>query len=138
SVPTQSVEATGIVSSTNSAWSVVSNDGVDIRITNDQEIPIAECHSIFIGILGTAEFEARIITGTMAWNGPQTVGNDESNDNSTTSVAVEGILPIELLRFDAIPGKNDVKLEWKTATELNNSHFEIERSADGRNFQPIG
>src|SRR5690606_29273558 len=47
-------------------------------------------------------------------------------------------LPIELLRFDAIPGESDVKLEWETATELNNSHFEVERSADGRNFQQIG
>jgi hypothetical protein len=44
-------------------------------------------------------------------------------------------LPIELLYFTAKPVNEKVNLEWATASESNNSHFEIERSADGVNFE---
>ncbi len=44
-------------------------------------------------------------------------------------------LPIELLYFTAKPVNEKVNLEWATASESNNSHFEIERSADGINFE---
>ena len=44
-------------------------------------------------------------------------------------------LPIELLYFTAKPINEKVNLEWATASESNNSHFEIERSADGVNFE---
>jgi hypothetical protein len=33
---------------------------------------------------------------------------------------------------------NTTFLEWKTANEINTSHFAVERSTDGRNFQQIG
>ena len=31
-----------------------------------------------------------------------------------------------------------VKLDWSTAWEQDNSHFEVQRSADGRDFEAIG
>ncbi|MEO1625720.1 MAG: hypothetical protein AAFV25_11235, partial [Bacteroidota bacterium] len=47
-------------------------------------------------------------------------------------------LPAELIRFDAKRLNNSkVSLEWETASEINFSHFEIERSADGTNFQTL-
>ncbi|MDB5192656.1 MAG: hypothetical protein JWQ96_2219, partial [Segetibacter sp.] len=46
-------------------------------------------------------------------------------------------LPITLINFDAEPRGNDVLVTWSTATEINNKHFLIERSADGRNFTAI-
>ncbi len=46
-------------------------------------------------------------------------------------------LPLELLSFRAYPLGADVALEWTTAHEINSSHFEVERSADGMDFQPI-
>ena len=47
-------------------------------------------------------------------------------------------LPISLFNFAAAaqPSKA-VKLEWNTTNELNSSHFDIERSADGINFGKI-
>ncbi len=45
------------------------------------------------------------------------------------------VLPVELLAFDAFRQNDDVALEWSTASEINSSHFDVERSADGRNFQ---
>jgi hypothetical protein len=47
-------------------------------------------------------------------------------------------VPVELINFFAKPGKNTIDLTWQTATEVNNKHFLIERSADGYSFQPIG
>jgi hypothetical protein len=48
-------------------------------------------------------------------------------------------LPVELLAFDAVlSGEHRVTLDWTTASELNNSHFEIERSFTGYDFTVIG
>ncbi|MEJ5261919.1 MAG: T9SS type A sorting domain-containing protein, partial [Ignavibacterium sp.] len=48
------------------------------------------------------------------------------------SVYVENsIIPVELSSFVANVSGNDVKLSWKTATETNNSGFEIQRSSGG-------
>lgn len=47
------------------------------------------------------------------------------------------VLPLQFLSFTAQKCGNNVCLNWKTANEQNVSHFEIERSADGRNFTTI-
>jgi hypothetical protein len=47
-------------------------------------------------------------------------------------------LPVEWLSFDAQKFGSDVLLKWKTASELNNDRFEIERSDDAINFEYIG
>lgn len=65
-------------------------------------------------------------------------GTNQGSDAVSNFAPILGALPIELLRFGAIPGTSDVKLEWETATELNNSHFEVQRSWDGRHYQVIG
>lgn len=49
------------------------------------------------------------------------------------------ILPIELLSFEAYPVNNSyLELKWVTSSEVNNDRFEIQRSIDGINFEPIG
>lgn len=48
------------------------------------------------------------------------------------------VLPVELLYFTGRAKDSEVSLQWATATELNNSHFDIERSADGRVYEAIG
>lgn len=48
-------------------------------------------------------------------------------------------LPIELLQFNAYLDENqNGQLTWITASEINNSHFEVQRSIDGRHFAAIG
>jgi len=48
-------------------------------------------------------------------------------------------LPVELLSFDAVlDGAQTAKLNWATASEINNSHFDIERSMDGKIFTKVG
>lgn len=49
------------------------------------------------------------------------------------------LLPVEMLYFTARGVNNEyIKLEWATATEINNEGFEIEKSTDGVNFEKIG
>lgn len=47
-------------------------------------------------------------------------------------------LPIELSEFSAKLARGGILLYWKTATELDNDHFEIERSTNGIDFKKIG
>ena len=45
------------------------------------------------------------------------------------------VIPVELTSFAATSNAEGVLLDWATATEVNNSGFEIERSADNKTFQ---
>lgn len=47
------------------------------------------------------------------------------------------ILPIELLSFEAILDKKQVKLFWSVSTQINNDHFFIERSNDAFSWEKI-
>jgi len=44
------------------------------------------------------------------------------------SFTVDYNIPVELLTFNAVVNNNDITFYWKTATELNNKGFSIERS----------
>ena len=49
------------------------------------------------------------------------------------------VAPVDYLTFDAIRGeKKEVLLNWITNSEFNNDFFEVQRSGDGVNFEPIG
>jgi hypothetical protein len=43
-------------------------------------------------------------------------------------------LPVELLEFTAVPVKDQVRINWTTASEFNNDYFEIERSVNQSDF----
>ncbi|ODS80503.1 MAG: hypothetical protein ABS46_14060 [Cytophagaceae bacterium SCN 52-12] len=47
-------------------------------------------------------------------------------------------LPVSLASFEAIAEQQVVHLKWATAREVDASHFEVQRSADGRVFGAIG
>ncbi len=47
-------------------------------------------------------------------------------------------LPVEFASFTATANAGKALLKWTTATEINNDHFDIERSKDGIVFEQIG
>ncbi|MDI9859353.1 hypothetical protein [Flectobacillus roseus] len=69
-------------------WTVLSNDGSNIRLENTLPIAPATCSQIEIGYTGVNVGGPLTITGTLGFNGPQTTGNLSGNDNSTTSLTV--------------------------------------------------
>jgi len=46
-------------------------------------------------------------------------------------------VPVELLSFSAASEGRNVTLNWSTATELNNSGFEVQRSTDNVSFETV-
>jgi len=54
-------------------------------------------------------------------------------DNIKVSV-YNGIIPVELVSFSGSIINNSVNLNWITATELNNSGFDVEKSIDNNNW----
>jgi hypothetical protein len=56
-----------------------------------------------------------------------------------TATALCVTLPVELLYFNAtLVESKYVKLDWQTASEINNDYFEIERSTNGIDWENIG
>lgn len=51
-----------------------------------------------------------------------------------TMPVVSNILPVKYSSFDAVAADKSVLLKWVTEQEVNNNHFEVERSFDGTNF----
>jgi hypothetical protein len=49
-----------------------------------------------------------------------------------------GSLPVKYLSFDAVVNDKTVLLKWLTTEEVNNDHFEVERSFDMNNYSNIG
>ena len=72
------------------------------------------------------------------------------NKNTLTTVGIDSFsrftlgssitpLPVKLLNFSAVlVNKKDGYLTWETASEINNSHFEIDRSIDGSTWMKAG
>jgi hypothetical protein len=48
------------------------------------------------------------------------------------------VLPVKLINFNAQLQGKQTMLTWTTASEVNNQGFEIQKSADGENFETIG
>jgi len=48
------------------------------------------------------------------------------------------LLPVTFTSFTGKQISGGNQLNWSTATEINNDRFEVERSADGKNFQKVG
>jgi hypothetical protein len=80
------------------------------------------------GVTGTLAAGTIVTLGTVSSFSPFTLAS-RNNMNP---------LPIELLSFTAVSRGEVVLTEWVTASERDNDHFEVERSADGSLFEPVG
>lgn len=67
--------------------------------------------------------------------------NNYAGGSSTFNIAFGGtanldcaILPVELFSFSCSETSGGIALEWNCATETNNSHFILERTIDGTNY----
>ncbi|WP_109830714.1 T9SS type A sorting domain-containing protein [Reichenbachiella versicolor] len=64
--------------------------------------------------------------------------SDFSGTRFTFGALTTTATPVDLIYFSAEPTENNIKLSWATASEIDNSHFEIERSFDGTTYEYIG
>jgi hypothetical protein len=102
-----------------------------------------------IGSLSITKFNEACATGSsgagtqVVQTGHGTIGSDYYIDVTVSGFSNFYIhrsnapLPVNILSFKGERLKNKIKLDWSTATETNNKGFELQRSADGRNFSSI-
>lgn len=75
--------------------------------------------------------------GNNCFSCPSAGSGGGSNGNGIISGS-SGPLPINLIHFDAEPINNTyVQINWKTASEINNDYFTVERSQHGNNWNVI-
>ncbi|MDF7811141.1 T9SS type A sorting domain-containing protein [Hymenobacter sp. YC55] len=81
----------------------------------------------------------RVGPGSPYASGGATAGgsNYGASSSSREDVIVARPLPVELKRFEVAAKGLNAELTWATASELQNDHFNIERSLDGQNFERI-
>ena len=67
------------------------------------------------------------------------LGNNTDGARNAFSRPITGSLPVQLTAFSATatPSRT-VRLDWTTASEVNNDYFEVQHSADGRTFAAVG
>jgi len=92
------------------------------------------CGTYFYVSGGTANFYA----GTASL--PNTSGSAINSGAGYTfaTLNIATTLPLELLSFTANEKNCTAELKWETAEEYNTSHFEIQYSTNGTDFETIG
>jgi hypothetical protein len=85
------------------------------------------------------------------WNPPNAMQANTPNTTNPVSVTIDGIsnfgtwavsgngvaLPVTLVNLRAETNGPEVELSWQTESEINNDHFEVERSQDGIHFEKM-
>lgn len=116
---------------------------VDIKLTNLNELdhPITIVGDLSLGFNNMlADCAAQSICDYLD-NPPGTVAinNNASGCNSVVQVETAcGLLPVELVSFNAAIQNDRVKLLWSTASEKDNRGYYLERSAEGQSWTSIG
>jgi hypothetical protein len=139
---------------TNVSWAGSSSQTITWNVTNTDVAPV-NCANVNI-LLSTdgGQTFTTVLSSVTANDGSEIVPipNTPSNharikveavnniffDVSNVNFTIEEAIPVELLSFVAQRTDEGVELNWKTATETNNSGFTIERSRDEENFTQIG
>ena len=106
-------------------WNNISID-ISTLATNNSLTPSATSVVKFVANLARAVDLAQIKNGSY-----QMVYIENLKATNT------GTLPVNLLSFEGEKEQGGNLLTWTTASEINNDHFELQRSIDGVNFETI-
>ena len=68
---------------------------------------------------------------------PSCCNNINTPDIQCLDYTYAPALPVELISFTALKDARSVALQWSTASERNNDHFLVQRSANGLDFQTL-
>jgi hypothetical protein len=92
------------------------------------------------GIVGNdTTFNSDIYSMAVDASGNLYAGGNFVNANGNYYVAKWNLtLPVTLENITAKQENKDIAINWQTATELNTSHFNVQRSTDGVSFTDIG
>lgn len=83
----------------------------------------------------TIDFSINATSGTLYFTATNATGCEGSFDSISITVIP---VPVKLSSFTAEKVNTTTLLQWSTATEINSKNFEVQRSADGKEFKTIG
>ena len=79
--------------------------------------------------------------GTMfrsCWGSGYTANSGSQGNFSIVRITADDPVPVELISFTASASGKNVLLQWTTATELNNSGFEVQRRTVDSEYEAVG
>jgi hypothetical protein len=122
------------------AWT---SNGADIKA---EKLSVASGTLLWGGALvcGRSDNESSPAIIYNASSGAIVSWTDDRNSGTTgydiyaNRVLSDGTLPVMLTTFKADRLNDAVSLTWQTSQEVNTSYFDVERSANGTDFSPIG
>ncbi|HKP31399.1 MAG TPA: T9SS type A sorting domain-containing protein [Chitinophagaceae bacterium] len=111
-------------------------DGGKLDLSSNSEV------DVFTGgrIIGDDGDDQIRIGNTHVFKGnlPDVIGPKYASIATGGGFLTLSLLPVTFVNFYVGHYNNDVRLNWATANETENNHFEIERSFDGANWTTIG
>jgi len=100
---------------------------------------MADDYSLGFGASGLSTNKIQKLTSNGFEIGDDNAVNAATETFSYLAFGGGSILPVTLSKFEATAiGDKQVSIEWTTSSEINSSHFEVQRSADGINYEVIG
>lgn len=118
-----------------------------INILNSNNVVVATCSNFTIASAGTYCFnigDADLLVGGMlkyefVFTTPVALSGTRilDLDNLAVGAGQQAVLPVKFAAFTAKSISSGVQLNWTIDAEENTKGYEIERSADGRNYAPI-
>ncbi len=117
----------GSFSYSNNTLTALSDDAANLNVTSSDAL---------------SDVKTKISSNTTTFNLDFTTSTAGNTTNAIWAVFVtsgsSGPLPVELTQFNGIADGTVNRLNWTTASEINNSSFEVEKSSDGVNFLTCG
>ena len=107
-----------------------------VRLLANTTLPNFSCTSFLIQVEGNS-VGTGIITATLGSQGPQTEDNYTANDNAMAAIPVQINFPVTLKEFRVRKEEETAILNWTTIEEMNASHFDVQRSGNGKNWQTL-
>jgi hypothetical protein len=114
----------GVFSETSGAGGDGANGGAGGDAVNTETVGLA-------GLIPGGGGSGGYSSGVSKVGGPGANGQIKLTYNNTT-------LPVSLTSFTAQKKASEIVLKWSTASEQNNSHFDVLKSIDGVQFYKIG
>ncbi len=114
-------------------------DGIALS-TGSSLVEFISYEGFFAGVGGIADGITSISAGFSddGENPDQSLQRNSANGSWFKAILSNGILPIKLGAYKIQINQRSISTIWSTSEETNNSHFTIDHSTDGKNFNEIG
>ena len=110
------------------------NNGICTPIVIGQELTPAQIS--MLSFVPNPSFSGTIVFNYSATDSYNQVSNVATYTIPVTSTTAS-VLPVNIVSFTGNINNKIVQLNWQTSQENNSSYFEVQRSSNGSNFEPI-